>query len=128
MGFLSWMNPLKVISSSLVQAHLNSVNAANEKDRITADVEIASLSAKRDVLIALLAEPWWTPRSLMGYCVLALVFKLVVWDSALGLGVTPPVGEFVTWISATIIGFYFFSKSAETITHTIANAISRRYK
>ncbi|MCF6344190.1 MAG: hypothetical protein L3J15_05870 [Devosiaceae bacterium] len=126
MGFLDWLNPLKFITEALVAANKNKLEAQNDDERIKADVNIASLEAKRDVLISLASEPWWTPRSLMGYCVVILVAKLLVWDSAFGFGVTPDVGSLVTWITVTIIGFYFMSKSAETITQTIANAIAKQ--
>lgn len=128
MGLLDFLNPLNAITGALTKAYEVKLNAANDETRIAAEVEISGLEAKRDVLVAIVSEPWWTPRSIMGYSVAILVFKLVVWDSAFGWGVTPDVGDLVTWIAVTIIGFYFMSKSAETITHVIANAIARKRK
>lgn len=128
MGFLDFLNPLSLIAGSLERAHKDKLAASNHSERIKADVEISGLNVKRDLLIALISEPWFTPRSLMGYSVTFLVFKLVVWDSALGLGTTQDVGSLVTWITVTVIGFYFVSKSAETITSTIAGVIARKYK
>jgi hypothetical protein len=126
MGLLDFLNPLNAITGALTKAYEAKLAAGNNAERIAADVEISALKSKRDAVIALASEPWWTPRSIMGYAVAILVVKLVVWDSAFGLGVTPPVGNFVTWICVTIIGFYFVSKSADSIAHVIGTAISRK--
>lgn len=126
MGVLDFLNPLNAITGALTRAYEAKLAAANDSERIAAEIQIAQLETKRDVLIALVGEPWWTPRNLMAYCVTILVFKLVVWDSALGWGVTDDVGSLVTWIVVTIIGFFFLSKSADAITAAIAGRVARK--
>ena len=126
MALLDWLNPLKHISDGLVKAYTARENARNNTERIQADVEIRQLETKRDMAIAVIAEPWWTPRSLMAYCVVLYVAKIIAWDTVFGLGVTAYPGQQVTFIVMTVIGFYFVSKGAETVANVIANAMARR--
>ncbi|MFA5899573.1 MAG: hypothetical protein WC829_10715 [Hyphomicrobium sp.] len=126
MGVLDFLNPLNAITGSLERAYTAKLNAGNDKDRIAAEVEIENLKARRDVVLSAARDPWWSPRTIMGWCVAAFVVKVVLWDTVLGLGVTPNPGSMVWWIVVTVIGFYFFSKSAEQIASTIAGAISRK--
>lgn len=126
MGLLDWLNPLNGIAQSLERAYVARENAKNDKDRIAAEVEIEALRAKRDVVIAAVSDPWWSPRTIMGWCVAAFVVKTVLWDTVLGLGVTPNPGAMVWWIVVTVIGFYFVSKSAEGIANVIAGTLRRR--
>lgn len=127
MGLLSFLNPLSQITDALTRAYTVREQARNDKDRIAADVVIRELEAKRDVVIAAsVNDRWWSPRSIMGWCVAAFVFKIVVWDTVLQWGVTPYPGEMVTWVVITIVGFYFVSRSAETITAMFASRIGGR--
>ncbi len=124
---LSWLNPLNAITGSLERAYTAKLNAANDKDKIAAEVEIKNLEAKRDVVIAAsVNDKWWSPRSLMGWAVAIYVLKIVVWDSVLQWGVTPYPGEQVTFIVMTVIGFYFLSRGAEAVANSISSAFKRR--
>ncbi len=127
MGLFSWLNPLNAITGALTDAYKRKLEADTDKTRIAADVEISNLEAKRDVVLqAAVSDRWWSPRNIMGLSVAAYVFKIIVWDSVLRLGVTPYPGQQVTFIVMTVIGFYFVSKGAETIANTIASAIKSR--
>lgn len=129
MGLLSFLNPLNAITGALTDAYRRKLEADTDKTKIAAEVEISTLEAKRDVVIAAsVNDRWWSPRNVMGWSVAAYVFKIIVWDSVLGLGVTPYPGEQVTFIVMTVIGFYFVSKGAETIANTIATGLGRRSK
>jgi hypothetical protein len=120
------INPLKGIAGALSSAYEKKLAAQNATERIEADKEIAWLEARRDALVASVGEPWWSPRSIMGYAVALYVAKIVFIDSTLQLGVTPYPGEQVTWIVVTIIGFYFVSRSAETIANSLTSAFKKK--
>ncbi len=129
MGLLNFLNPLSAVTDALSRAYIARQQAKNDKERIDADVTISNLEAKRDVVIAAAVnDRFWSPRNIMGWSVAAFVFKLIVWDTVLQLGVTPYPGEMVTWIVVTIIGFYFVSRSAETISNSIAAVLIRKSK
>lgn len=120
------INPLKGITDALSHAYEKRLAAQNASERIEADKEVAWLEARRDAVVATVGEPWFSPRSIMGYCVAAYVFKIVLWDSVLQLGVTPYPGEQVTWIVVTVIGFFFVSRSAETIANSLTYAFKKK--
>ena len=127
MGILDWLNPLNAITGALTKAYEAKLTAANDKDRIAAEVEIENLEARRDVVIAAsINDKWWSPRTIMGWSAAIYVAKLVIWDTVLQWGVTPDPGEQVTWIVMTIVGFYFIAKGAETVANTIAGGIRKR--
>lgn len=127
MGLLGWLNPLGAITRSLERAYQAKLAAANDTDRIAAEVEIETLKARRDVVIAAsLNDKWWSPRTIMGWSAALYVGKIVVWDTVLQWGVTPNPGEQVTMIVMTIVGFYFVAKGAETVANTLAGVIRRK--
>ncbi len=127
MGLLDALNPLNAITGALTHAYEVHANAKNDKDRIAAEVEIEELKARRDVVIAAsVNDRWWSPRTLMGWSVAIYVAKIIVWDTVLGLGITPNPGVIVGDIVKVVIGFYFLAKGAETVANTIAGAIGRR--
>ncbi len=127
MDLLSWLNPLNAITGALTKAYEVHENAKNDHDRIAAEVEIAGLEAKRDVVIAAAVnDKFWSPRTLMGWAVAFYVIKLVFWDSALGLGVTQDPGPTVNWIVSTVIAFYFVSKGAEEVAKVFAAGMVRK--
>jgi hypothetical protein len=127
MAWFDFLNPLNAITGALTKAYEAKLAAANDSDRIAAEVEIKNLEARRDVVIAAAVnDKWWSPRTIMGWSAAIYVAKLVVWDTVLQLGVTPDPGEQVTLIVMTIVGFYFVAKGAETVANTIAGVVRRK--
>lgn len=123
---LNLINPLKFAVDSLERAHARKLQADGAQAKIDAEVNIDFWRRRVEALNASVSDPWYSPRTIMGWSVAAYVFKIIVWDTVLGLGVTPNPGQQVTFIVMTVIGFYFVSKGAETIANTIANGIARR--
>lgn len=122
---LGFLNPLTGITKALTSAYEKKLAAANDSQRIEAEKEIAFWEQRAEAAKGAAADPWFSPRTIMGWCVAIYVFKIIVWDTVLGLGVTRYPGEHVTFIVMTVIGFYFVSRGAETIATTISRAISR---
>jgi hypothetical protein len=128
MGLLSFLNPLEAITKALAAAYAARENAKTDAARLRVEQDIAELQARRDVQLSAASDPWWSPRSIMGWSVAAYVGKIIVWDTVLGLGVTVYPGDQVTAIVMTVIGFYFASKAVEGIAATAAAAFGRRGK
>lgn len=127
MALLDFLNPLNAITGSLERAYTAKLNAANDDTRIKAEVEIANLEARRDVILsAAVNDKWWSPRTIMGWSAALYVGKIVVWDTVLGLGVTPNPGSQVTNIVSVIVAFYFAAKGVEIASASISNAIATR--
>lgn len=127
MSLLSWLNPLNALAGGLLEAQRNYYAAQNDSDRLKADTDIKFWQSQIDLAqVAAERDRWWSTRELIGKCVLIYLAKLIVWDTVFGLGVTQDPGATVNWITATVIGFYFASRSAEKIADTFATAMMRR--
>lgn len=128
-SLLDWLNPLNAITGSLERAYTAKLNAANDAGRIKAEVEIANLEARRDVILsAAVNDKWWSPRTIMGWAAAIYVGKIVVWDTVLQLGSTPNPGSQVTGIVQVIVAFYFAAKGVEMAANSISTAIATRKK
>lgn len=109
---LSWLNPLAALADGLADAYRAKLAAKNDEQRIEADKQIAFFQGQMNLAqVAAEHDKWWSPRTIMAYCVTILVAKLFVWDTVLGWGVTPNPGSFVTGVAMVIISFYFGSKA-----------------
>lgn len=124
-----FLDPIGTVVGAITDEMSRSRDAQTERERIESNERIEALRFKRDAMIAAISEPWYTPRSLMGYGATIVVLKLLVWDTALQSlthAITPNPGSLVIWLIMTIVGFYFVSKSADSIAAAIAGTVARR--
>ena len=113
MNILGLLNPLGALKDGLVAAQKQWLDANNDASRLKAEENMAYFKGQIELAVAARRyDKWYSVRSLIGYCVVTLVAKLLVWDTVLGWGVTPNPGQLVMWITVTVIGFYFASKTA----------------
>ena len=113
MNILSLLNPLGALKDGLVAAQKQWLDANNDASRLKAEENMAYFKGQIELAVAASRyDKWYSVRSLIGYCVVTLVAKLLIWDTVLGWGVTPNPGQLVMWITVTVIGFYFASKTA----------------
>jgi hypothetical protein len=111
MAWFDFLNPLNAITDGIVKWQIAKENAKTDKDRIEAEVNIKALEAKRDVQVAsTVHDKWYSPRSLIGYIVTGFLFKLFIWDTVLGLGVTAYPGSLIMEITTAVIAFYFVAE------------------
>lgn len=116
MSILSWLNPIKAIADALSAAYAAKLAAKNDAERIDAEKQIAFFEGQMQLARAAAEhDKWWSPRSIMGFCAAIYVAKIVVYDTVLGLGVTPNPGSVVSGIVTVIIGFYFGAKAVTDI-------------
>lgn len=129
MALLDFLNPLNAITDGIVKWQIAKENAKNDSERIKAEQNIATLEARRDLAIsATQNDKWWSPRVLIGYIVVALLFKLFVWDTVLGIGVTPYPGSLVMEITGVVVAFYFGVEGLRSISNGITTAVLARRK
>lgn len=119
---------IKELAAPLAQAYQAKLNAKNDAERIEAEKQIKYFEGQ----IALAQEAakndkWWSTRELIGKFAAVYVFKIVVWDTVLQLGMTPDPGPQVTGIVMLVIGFYFGSKAATDIAAKLLGAFAKRY-
>lgn len=116
MAWFDFLNPLNAITDGIVRWQIAKENAKTDKDRIEAEVNIKALEAKRDVQVAATVhDKWWSPRTLIGYTVFLFLFKLFVWDTVLGLGVTAYPGSLIMEITTAVVAFYFVAEGLRGI-------------
>lgn len=116
MSLLSWLNPIENITKAIVDWQRVKEEAKNDADRIRAEQKIEELRAKRDVQVAsTVHDKWYGPRSLIGYIVVVFLGKLFLWDTVLGLGVTPHPGNLIMEITSVVVAFYFVSEGLRGI-------------
>lgn len=120
MNILSLLNPLGALKDGLVAAQKQWLDANNDASRLKAEENMAYFKGQIELAVAASRyDKWYSVRSLIGYCVVILVAKLLIWDTVLGWGVTPNPGQLVMWITVTVIGFYFASKTAIDVARII---------
>lgn len=107
---------------SAYQAHLTATTTDKQTAADLAGKEIAAQTAETQAQIQLriaeIGHPW-EPDKLLGYIVVALFGKLVIWDIILNLGTTDLHDGFVLTTSNLIIGFYFGKRGFENIARII---------
>ena len=127
MALLDFLNPLNAITDGIVKWQLAKEQAKTDEGRIRAEVEIKTLETRRDLQVAAAQyDRWWSPRTLFGWIVIVLFFKLVVWDTVLGLGVTPNPGVLIMDFAKIVVAFYFGGEAVKSVGNSIATAIAGR--
>ncbi len=94
------------IPDQLRRAYEAKLNAANDADRIAAEVQIARLEARQAShaiggrWITLIQIAWALPFVIYNG-------KLILWDKVLGWGVTDPLSPELYTLQSVIVGFFF---------------------
>ena len=117
-GLLSTVNG---ITNAITNEKINLAQSQTESDRIASQEKIASLQAKRDVLIAESGSSKINAiiRASIGACVAFVLAKLLVWDKALGDytgGHTDSLDPNLWNVIMATIGFYFVYEGAVNAT------------
>lgn len=116
MAILTWLTGKGVglIADQFQDAYKAYLNAENDAAKLEAEKQLAWLEAQKEVIISEQRNRLtrWI-RPLLALPVVLYVWKLIVWDTILQLGVTPNPGEFVNYIVLTVIGAYFLTRPFE---------------
>lgn len=109
------------VVKQLAAAYEAKQRAATDGERIAADLEISTLEAKRDILLAEAGSggPTAWIRPLLALPFVIYLWKLVVWDKVLAMGVTDALSPELTEIMMLIIGAYFVGRSAEKVARIV---------
>jgi len=115
MGFLSTIigafDPISRITESIAKAKIAAANAQTDREKIAAEERVATLEARRAVMIAEAGSRINSiMRALLALAVVIIVWKLLVWDKALGQwtgGYTDKLSDLDQHLIIAVIGFYF---------------------
>lgn len=113
------------IIKGALDAYKSKLASGNTSERIAADLagrelvaQQAEIQAQTQLRIAQIGK-WSEPEHLAGYIFVAYIAKVVVWDSMLGLGSTPPIkGAVGDWM-ALIAVFLFGKRGIENVARIL---------
>lgn len=99
------------LSDDIKDAYKARLEAQTSEQKLEADMVIRQLELRQALLLTE-QKRWLTAwiRPALAFPVVVLVNKLLIWDTVLGLGVTPDPGQLVNWIVVTIIGAYMLTR------------------
>lgn len=113
-GILSFFTggAFKSIASELNDAYQAKLNAANDEQRIAADVAIAKANA-RVAAQTQGAGSFWAKVMRAGFAIPFILYngKLIIWDKMLGWGTTDPLSPYLETVGWMVIGFYFLDNT-----------------
>ena len=114
LGLLS--GPLSSISKDLKEAYQSKLAAQNDAERIKADEKIAVLEARKSSILAAQSDrvERWVRILYAAPCIIYL-WKLIIWDKVLELGVTDDLSGNLWTIFFIILGGYFVDTIAKTV-------------
>lgn len=113
---LSWLTGggFKAIAEEIADWDLRRRQAANDADRIAAETHLAHLRLQQALLVeeTKYASTRWI-RPAFALPVVIYWWKLIVWDTILGWGVTQYPGGHVSWFVVMIPTAYFLARAWE---------------
>ena len=102
---------VKALTQNAQEAYETYINAANDKDRIAAEERMYLINARLEILkVEQRSRMTSWIRPAIAFPVVVLIWKLVLWDTVLGLGVTPYPGDLVKWLMLTVVGAYLLTR------------------
>ncbi len=126
---LGWLGNLLggPFAKAAVDAYRARLSAENTSEKIAADLAARELSVEqREAELAtqaVIAEQgrWYTalPRPLFAGAFIIYVWKVVVWDKVLGLGVTDPLSGDVAQWAMIVLTAYFGGRSLEKVARIV---------
>jgi hypothetical protein len=111
------------VITGLINAYKARLDASNTKDRIAADLAAkkieAEIVARKEASAVIIAEQgrWYTAiiRPLLAFPIIIYLWKVIVWDKVLGLGVTDPLTGMIADWTGTILTAYVGGRSIEKV-------------
>lgn len=108
-----FLSGIGAIGKELRLAQKQKLDAKNESERIAADQNIETLKARRDVLMSEAKSAWNVVfRTALAAPFALFVWKVVVYDKILGLGVTDDLSPDMWNLMMVVYGFYFVYETA----------------
>lgn len=105
---------LDSVLGQLVKAYEVRAKAETDQQKLEADLLIKQLEERKEILLSEQGK-WYTAwiRPMIAFPVVVFVWKILLWDTVLGLGVTPYPGQMVEYLLYTVIGAYFLTRPFE---------------
>ena len=107
---------LESVGNQLNRAYKAKLDADTNEKKLASQELITTLQLQQSLLVEE-QKRWLTAwiRPALALPVVIFVWKIVVWDTVLGLGWTPNPGELVQWTVITTIGAYMITRPFERL-------------
>lgn len=112
-------------AQAALKAYQAKLSAENSTEAVAAGLAAQELQVQAQIRIAEIGH-WYEPDKVMGYCVAALVFKLIVWDTILQMGTTNLHDGWMTGTANLIIGSYFGMTTVSTATRVLTRFLASK--
>lgn len=129
MAFLTWLASFLAgpLLGKAVDAYKAKLDAGNTHDRIVADVAARELAldqreAELNSAVVLAEQGNWITRLIRPAFALPFIFftwKVVVWDTMLGWGVTPELSARMWGVFMAVVVAYFGGRTVEKVVNRI---------
>ena len=113
-ALLGLINPLSRIADRIADYKMRMAAAETDREKLRAEVTIEQLQARQAILVEetrYAATRWIRPALAAPFAI--YIWKIVVWDKVLGLGVTDPLDERMWWVMTVVVGAYFLTRPFE---------------
>jgi hypothetical protein len=109
--------------SALVDGYKAKLAADNTADKIAADLagkDLELQAKERELNVQQNKNDdgrWWTaaPRAIVCWSISLFIAKVVLWDTVLGWGATPPLKGFVADVGSAVIVMWFGGRTVEKV-------------
>jgi len=111
---LQLINPITAITKQIGEARAALEKEQNTERRIQLEGEVAALNAQQSVLIS--TQQFFLNRLmrfLIAFPIAFILWKLFIWDKALGLGSTDSISQDLWDILKIVVGGYFLTNVVE---------------
>lgn len=104
------------LTGAIERAHRASLEAKTDSERLAQDERIKRLSARQEVILAAQGDP--VERFVrIGFALPFVIYlwKVVLWDKVLKLGVTDPLSPELSTIMMIVLGGYFVDTAVRRV-------------
>jgi hypothetical protein len=122
-----WTILAKLISGPLIsgaiEAYKAKLQAGSNQDKLAADLagkDLELQAKERELNVQQNKNDdgrWWTaaPRAIVCWSISLFIAKVVLWDTVLGWGATPPLKGFVADVGSAVIVMWFGGRTVEKV-------------
>lgn len=118
---------LETIADRISEAYQAKLVADTDEKKLAAEMVIAELSAQQDILLkeqGRILTSWIRPA--LAVPVVVYWYKVIIWDTVLGLGVTT-INDHIQWFVVLIPSVYFLLRPSEKVKEGVLDQVSNLF-
>lgn len=110
------IDPLERISKTIAEAKIKLAQEQNNENKIIMEQEIKSLELRQEIILKSQSDPHekWI-RIGFAFPFIVYIWKLIIYDKVLSLGVTDPLSQQLSEIMFLVLGAYFLREIVKQV-------------